>query len=154
MRSMLVRGAVICALLLPASLGHANPPGVRDADRAIHAAELAGRRLLMLLDRSRRAHDVARIACVDQRLTQVNSFGRILGERREQLVAARSRGDRAEVVHLTRVIRTMSRQIRIFEREGRECVFPGAGAADRTVVTVTVDPSIRHQDLSIPPARP
>lgn len=153
MRSMLVRGVVLCALLSAPTLAAADPPASREADAAVRAADRSGRRLLILLDQSRRARDVARIACVDLMLSQVNSFGRMLSERRRRLGEAQARGDALEIAHLRRVLRRMVSQVTTLERQGRACVYPEAMEADRTVVTVTIDSSVRHQDLSIPPLR-
>jgi len=97
---------------------------------------------------------MVQIACVDQKLSQINSFGRMLSTRRRDLDEARARRDPREVAHLRRVLRTMVSQVRVLEREGLACIYPSAGEDDHTVVTVTVDPSIRHRDLTIPPTRP
>lgn len=153
MRSMLVRGAVICALLTAPSLASADPPGARQPNAATRAAVHSGRRLLIMLDRSRRSRNALQIACVELKLSEVNSFARMLSDRQIRLGEARARGDAREVAHLRRVLRRMLAQIQILEREGRACVYPEALEEDRTVLTVSIDPAIRRLDLSIPPLR-
>jgi hypothetical protein len=147
---------MLCPLLVLALLGlaapaAANPPrssAALEADRAIDAASLAGRRLLILLDRTRLAGDRRRTSCVDSKLSEVNSFRRMLEERRLRLLAAESRGDAGGATHERRVVRTLSEQLRRLEVQGRRCVSPEAGQRDETEVIVTVAPDVPDEDPS------
>ena len=154
MHPALVRAALLGALLALPSVATADLPSASDADLAIDAADRAARRLLALLDQTRRARDVSRISCVDRKLSQVNSIARTLTDRRQRLREATARGDAAEVAHQRRVVRSLVAQLREAERAGRACVYPEANVENRTVETVTIDPSIRHRDLSLPVSRP
>lgn len=151
MHSWLVRAALFCALLAAPSFAAADLPSVNDADAAIDAADRAARRLLVLLDQSRLRRDTTRISCVDQKLSQVNSLARTLADRGRRLREADARGDAAEVAHQRRVLRTLVAQLQDAERAGRACVHAEANVENGTVVTVTIHPSIRHQDLSPSP---
>lgn len=121
-----------------------------EADQAARAADQAGQRLLRLLDHARLSRDVQRTACVDAKLTQANSFGRMIHDRRERLRAAAARDDRAAVAYERSVIRTLEAQLRRVERQGQECVYPELGVANgRTVVIVEVGPEVPEEDPSV-----
>lgn len=146
--------SAVSLLLLAGAPALADAPSrshaVREADGALHVASLAGRRLLGLLDDARRRGDARQVACVDVKLTQVNSFARTLSDRRTRLVRATRRGDEAAARHERRVIGTLHAQVQTLEREGRACVFPGAGEADgRTVVEVLVDGDVPDEDPAL-----
>lgn len=142
-------GVILLGSVAPAT---ANPPrsaAAREADRAIDAAWLAGRRLLILLDRTRLSGDPRRASCVDSKLSEVNSFRRMLEERRARLLDAESRGDAGDASHERRVVQTLHEQLRRLEVQGRRCVFPEAGRRDQTVVIVTVAPDVPNEDPSL-----
>ena len=140
-------------LLAGVAGAHAEEPAsraLREADGAVHFADLAGRRLLGLLDGARLGGDQRQMRCVDVKLTQVNSFGRILLGRRDRLVRAEASGDEPAARHERMVIRNLHAQVRRLEREGRACVFPGADSGDgRTIVEVIVDRSVPDEDPSL-----
>ena len=151
MRS-LIPSLLVLTLLGVAAPAAANPPrsaAALEADRAIDAAFLAGRRLLVLLDRTRLSGDQRRASCVDTKLSEVNSFRRMLEERRQRLLDAEARGDADGASHERRVVRTLHLQLRRLEVRGRQCVFPEAGQRDQTVVVVTVSPDVPHEDPSL-----
>lgn len=149
MRSSLL---VLSLILAVPGAAFADEPSaaVRDADRAIHFADVAGRRLLGLLGEARLDRNPRQVRCVDGTLMQVNAFTRILNDRRGRLLAAERRGDAGAVRYEQMVIRNLHARLRELEREGRACVFPGAEAVDgRTVVEVIVDSGVPNEDPSI-----
>ena len=148
----------LASYLIPLSIAfvatsaHADAPSraSRDAESAVHFADVAGRRLLGLLGDARTGRNPQQVACVDEKLTQVNSFARILQERRQRLLSAEARGDAAAARYESMVIRNLHTQLRQLEREGRACLFPGAEAADGvTIVEVIVDRDVPNLDLSL-----
>jgi hypothetical protein len=144
---VLVLSSLLASPALAAADDAPRSRAVREADGAVRFADRAGRRLLSLLDRARREGDARRVSCVDAKLTQVNSFARLVADRRRRLVAAEARDDAGAAAHERRVIRTLRAQIRTLEEEGRACVFPGADqASGQTVVTVIVDPRVVPAD--------
>lgn len=145
----LALAAVLGLTLVAPARAEDRSPAAREADGALHFADRAGRRLLGLLDRARSNRSPRQVACVDGKLTQINSFGRTLADRRARLLAAEGRGDAATVRHERRVIRTMHARLRELEREGRACVFPGAAArGSHTVVEVIIDEDVPDVDPS------
>jgi hypothetical protein len=151
MRRHLFSLGLCFSLGLASQAAHADPPGrgqpARDADRAVELASLASQRLLRLLDETRLSGHPLRTRCVDAKLTQVNSFTRLIIERRERLSAAREQGNETEVAHHRQVIRTLFTQLRRLEREGRSCVHPEPAVASRsTVVTVIVDRGVPREE--------
>lgn len=147
-RLFLARAVLAFALALcTASTASADPPRAeRLVNRAMVQADREAVRLLRLLDESRRARDVARIACVDRSLSQVNSLSRMLDFRRDRIRAAHARGDRAQVRHEQRVLVHMIQEIRRVAREGRACVNPASGQPDHTTVEVLIHPDVRHHE--------
>lgn len=143
----------VLALVLPAAVASANPSeraaAMREADAAARSAELAGQRLLRVLDEARLSGGQRRVACVDGRLSQVNSFTRMILDRRERLRAAVARGDDAAAAHERSVIRNLRAQLARIEREGRSCVHPEAGDSGSTVVVTIVDPEVPDEDPSL-----
>ncbi|MEQ8457442.1 MAG: hypothetical protein RLO52_47240 [Sandaracinaceae bacterium] len=142
-------GLLACSLVALPALANPPAPAVREADVAVHDATLAGRRLLHVLDQTRRSGDPTRVRCVDVRLAQVNSFQRMLGERRARLLSAMERGDAEGTRHERFVIRTMHRQLRALERAGRACVMPEVETDGRTVVEVIIGPEVPDEDPSV-----
>lgn len=141
---------LMMVLLVPLGAS-ADPPsdGAHEADEAARSATLAGQRLLRMLDEARLRGDAPRAACVDGKLTQANSFGRTILDRRERLLAAQQRGDETATAHERSVIRALTRQLRRVEREGRACVYPETGERG-TVVTVLIGPEVpRDEDPSL-----
>ena len=141
--------ALALTSLLAAPAAATPSSALREADVALHDATLAGRRLLQVLDETRRSGDRARSRCVDVKLSQVNSFQRVLSERRARLAAAIARGDEETARHHRVVIRTLHRQLRAAERAGRACVMPEVEADGRTVVEVIISPDVPDEDPSI-----
>jgi hypothetical protein len=121
---------------------------VREADQATGTAGLASQRLLRLLDQTRLARDPRRIACVDAKLSEVNSFARMISFRRERLIEAEERGDEGAAVHAQRVIRSLVSQLRRVEREGRACVDSFVIAHEHTIVETELDPDLPDEDLA------
>lgn len=129
----------------------ADPPrsaAAEEADRAAHTAALAGQRLLRLLDEARVSGHRDRTSCVDGKLAQVNSFTRMILDRRERLRDAEARRDDAEAAHHRAVLRNLSAQMQRLEREGRACVFPEVGGSGTTVVTL-IDRDVPDEDPSL-----
>jgi len=129
----------------------ADPPSAdREANVALANADREAVRLLMLLDQSRRERRLTQIACVDEQLSQVNSFARILTLRAARVRAAMARGAQRDVAHERRVIRRVAQNVQRAARAGRACVYPPAGEGDWTRVETLVSPEIRHLDLTPP----
>ncbi len=128
----------------------ADPPttAVREANQAMARADRAAVRLLALLDQSRRQRNLAQIACVDDQLSQVNSFSRILSMRAVRVRTALADGSTRDLAHERRVIRRLAENVQRAARAGRACVYAAAGEGDWTRVEVIVSPEIRHQDLT------
>lgn len=142
--------AMAACILIATNVAAADPPDTVEADRAIRLAQIESRRLLTLLDRSRVRHDARGERCVDRKLAQVNSFSRMLVDRRRRLAAADdSRAAARERAIIVRVVR----QLRDVAREGRACVFPAAGGPSTTVVEILEAPDMPHRDLSQVPDR-
>lgn len=154
-RGPLLTLALLGAGVVVAAPAHADPPASQEADLALAQADRDAVRLLRLLDESRRARHVGRIACVDRQLSQLNSFGRILAFHRERLIAAQQRGDGAAVARERATIRRLTNDLRDINRAGLACVFPPAGQSDRTVVVVTISPDTpEERELEAPAPRP
>jgi hypothetical protein len=147
--------ALLCALLLAPLTVAAEAPrsaASREARSAVATADLAGQRLLRLLGETRRAGDARRAACVDEKLTEVNSFARMISLRSQRLVAADGRGDRGETARERIVLRNLVSQLRRLEREGRACVEPVVEGGS-TEVTVLIAPDTPREDLILPEHR-
>jgi hypothetical protein len=147
------RLACTLALIAPlcAATAWADPPrssGAREADRAAQSAMLASHRLLRLLDEARRAGDRSGSACVDGKLSQVNSFARRILDQRQRLRAAERRGDGSGAAHVRTVLRTLRAQMQRLEREGRACVDALAEERGTTVVTI-VDRDVPEEEPSL-----
>ncbi len=148
----LIVASVAAALSLAPAMASANPrrvAAVREADAAVHTAELAGQRLLRVLDEARLARSARGMACVDDKLAQVNSHGRMILARRDRLRAAAERADDEAVRHERQVIRNLLANLTRIEREGRSCVYPEARQSGATIVETFIDPSVPNEDPSL-----
>ncbi|MCB9597917.1 MAG: hypothetical protein H6719_34695 [Sandaracinaceae bacterium] len=130
------------------------PPALREVETALVQADREGVRLLRLLDETRLARNAPRIACVDSQLFQLNSVARLLELRRDRIRSAVARGDQAEIAHERQVVRRLVAELTRVSRAGRACVYPPAGAANQTIVEVTISREIQHEELDPPPLRP
>jgi hypothetical protein len=131
--SITLRMTVLLALLLTPGRGAAasTSDATSAADAALRAADDASRTLFSMLDEARRGHEPARARCLDEHLSQVHAFARMIGDRRARLREALERGDATQVEVQARVLRTLESQLRDIDREGRACgADPEAGASD------------------------
>ncbi len=135
---------------LTASSAFADPPStaVREANRAARTAEVAAQRLLHLLGEARRSGDRTGTTCVDGKLSQVNSFGRMIRDRRERLLDAERRHDAAAVAYQRAVLRNLDAQMRVLERAGRACLFEGSEDHGTTVITI-IEEEVPDEDPSL-----
>ncbi len=138
------------ALLVPLTAS-ADPPrshAAQEAARAAHTAMLASQRLLRLLGEARRVGDESGTTCVDGKLSQVNSFARLITEHRERLATAEAAGDGGTTAHVRLVLRNLDAQLQRLEREGRACVYPEATERGTTVVTI-IERDVPDEDPSL-----
>jgi hypothetical protein len=119
--------ALCLALISAPAFADPTEPAIvaeRDAQAARRAAESASRHVMSMLDRSRLDHDRDRTACFSNKLAQIDSFGRMIGDRHQRLRDALARGDQRDAEYHHAVIGRLLEQLRALEHGASSCLAP------------------------------
>ncbi len=148
---------LVCALATPAAVAaqsrtarrsetsHASAP----TDRAVQVhlrAVAQSRRISRLLDEARLGRDRLRVRCLDGVLSRTNSTLRQVDRRAERLRRAIAAEDTAGRNHELSVLTVLDASLLERNAEARVCIGETAVISRRTVVTVTIDPSVPNRD--------
>jgi len=135
---------------------------LREASSTLDSITASRRRVSDLLDRARTDRDIIKVNCLNDKLTQVDVTLRSAREHQELLqnsVGLNNDGQRNHEFQLMNIFRSRSE---VLETEARQCIGEETGTFDptRTVIGVTIDPSITEEDPtqltpdSLAPERP
>ncbi len=135
---------------------------LREATSTMDSITGSRRRVSDLLDRARTDRDIIKVNCLNDKLTQVDVTLRSAREHQELLqnaVGLNNDGQRNHEFQLMNIFRSRSE---VLETEARQCIGEETGTFDptRTVLRVTIDPSIPEEDPtqltpdSLAPERP
>ncbi|UJR86110.1 hypothetical protein [Sandaracinus amylolyticus] len=108
----------------------------------VRTLERSATRIQHLLGETRRVGDVRRASCVDQQLSQLTATLRLALERQQRANRYEDRGDRGMAERERALITRLAARGHELEREAQLCVDPDALEANRTRVTVLIDPDV------------
>lgn len=107
------------------------------------------RRVMAMLDEARRARDIIRVTCLNDKLTQINAHLRTLQNRRENLQEAVDTGDESRRNHEFTVITVLGQHFRTLEQEANACIGQDIFETGTTRVVVDIDPATPNESLVI-----
>lgn len=108
-------------------------------------ADNLGRRVASQLDEARRARDVVRVTCLDDKLAQINSVRRQI-ELRTRRLEERLGADAQRERHVASVLRVLDERVTNLDRGARQCVGEDPIRYGTTTVITVVDPSTPEED--------
>ena len=111
-----------------------------EAGRVIQRGEDLSRRTQSMLDEARQEHDIIRVTCVNDKLTQVNANLRTAEQRFEQLVDAIEANDTSRRNHEFTVISVLGQKFVVLDREAVQCVGEDIYETGSTRVEIEIDP--------------
>lgn len=111
------------------------------------AAALRGQRM-----GAREQHDVVKVLCLDDKLSQIVAIVRSAQARAEKLRTALVRNDKVGSGHELTLLRGLSDRIRTLVAASNQCIGEDIGVVGETKVTVNVDPSLAEEEPSEFPA--
>lgn len=111
-----------------------------EASTIVQRGDSISRRLLAQLDEARREHDIIRVTCLNDKLTQVNAHRRSAGDRFERLNEADQIGDRERAQHEYTVLTVLGQQFRVLESEANGCIGQDIYETGTTRIVTDIDP--------------
>lgn len=127
------------------------PEQVAESDRIVTRGTQIGRRISTMLDEARREHDVMRITCLDDKLTQVNAnltsaTTRVAALREAVQTQDHDRGD-----HEFTVMSVLNQKFRQLEQDANQCIGQDIFDTGTTHVETRIDPGTPDEDPDHPP---
>ena len=131
-----------------------GPEQVAEADRILTRGTQVARRVTSMLDEARREHDVMRITCLDDKLTQINANMRSASDRAGALRESVQTQDRDRSDHEFTVMTVLGQKFRTLEQEANACVGQDIFETGTTHVETRTDPGTPTDDPDLVPAPP
>jgi len=128
-----------------------GPEQVAEADRILTRGTQVARRVASMLDEARREHDLMRVTCLDDKLTQVNANLRSATDRAQSLREATQTQDRDRSDHVFTVMTVLGQKFRTLEQEANACVGQDIYETGTTHVETRVDPGTPTDDPDLVP---
>ena len=128
-----------------------GPEQVAEADRILTRGTQIARRASSMLDEARREHDVMRVTCLDDKLTQVNANLRSATDRAGSLRQATQTQDRDLSDHEFTVMTVLGQKFRTLEQEANACVGQDIFETGTTHVEMRTDPGTPTDDPDVVP---
>lgn len=142
------------ALQLERQANLSGPEQLAQAELISNNAAQVARRVQQMLDEARGEGDMVRITCLDDKLTQVNSAARILGERSGALNDAVQANNGPLRNHEFIVISVLGQRLQLLEQEANQCVSAEIFEVGESLVTTTIEEETPAEDPTITPTPP
>jgi hypothetical protein len=107
-----------------------------------------------MLDEARREHDLMRVTCLDDKLTQINANLRSATDRAQSLREAAQTQDRDRSDHEFTVMTVLGQKFRTLEQEANACVGQDIYETGTTHVEMRTDPGTPTDDPDLVPTPP
>lgn len=121
-------------------------PSLERAHQVARRADDLGRRVASQLDEARRARDVVRITCLDDKLAQINSVRRQIEHRTDSLLRGRAAADPQLERHAASVLRVLGQRVTDLDRDSLQCLGQEPVRSGQTTVTTIREPSTPEED--------
>jgi len=99
-----------------------------------------------LLDQARKAKDIIKITCLNDKLTQINVNIRTYEDRMQSLANAVKTGDKASRNHEYNVLVVLENKIQNLRMEAETCIGEAEGYLGKTEVTVSAPKGMAQMD--------
>lgn len=130
---------------------------VAESQRLLSNGQNLSSRLQSMLDQARREHDMIRVTCLDDKLTQVNAHLRTLGDRVASLQEAVRLADESRRNHEYTVVTVLGQNLVQLDRAANECIGQDLYETGTTRVVTIIEPGtpdIDPSDLNAVPVDP
>jgi hypothetical protein len=125
---------------------------LRAVSRMIEQMVVARRTVSQMLDRAQQEHDIIKVNCLNDKLTQIDVAIRSAREHQELLQTAVSVNNDNQRNHEYSLITIFQQREQALEIEARQCVGEeSAGFGEGTEIGVRVAPTIPTEDLDLVP---
>lgn len=125
---------------------------LRAVSRMIEQMVVARRTVSQMLDRAQQEHDIIKVNCLNDKLTQIDVAIRSAREHQELLQTAVSVNNNNQRNHEYSLITIFQQREQALEIEARQCVGEeSAGFGEGTEIGVRVAPTIPSEDLDLVP---
>ncbi len=113
---------------------------IAEGQRILSNGQGLSTRIQGMLDQARREHDMVRVNCLDDKLTQVNAHLRTLGDRVASLQESVRLGDEARRNHEYTVVTVLGQNLVQLDRDASGCVGQDLYETGTTRVVTTIAP--------------
>jgi hypothetical protein len=127
---------------------------VVEANKHISRMEAASVGVRKMLEEARKARDVVKTLCLNDKLSQIDVAIRSARDRRQQLQVAASRNDNELSNHEFTILTVLRQRSEQLVAEANQCIGEEAAFVGDTRTRVFVDPSIAPNDTPYPPTDP
>jgi hypothetical protein len=107
-----------------------------------------------MLEEARKARDVVKTLCLNDKLSQIDVAIRSARDRRGQLQAAVGRNDTELSSHEFTILTVLRQRVEQLVAEANQCIGEEAAFVGDTRTRVFVDPGIAPNDTPYPPTDP
>ncbi len=121
-----------------------------EAQRRISRMETQASALRKQLQEARRARDVVRTLCLNDKLSQIDVAGRAAAERAASLKGAVTRNDAEAANHEYTVLAVLGQRAEQLGSEASQCVGEESAFVGDTQVRTTIDPTIAPEQGDYP----
>ena len=125
-----------------------------EANKHISRMEAASVGVRKMLEEARKARDVVKTLCLNDKLSQIDVAIRSARDRRQQLQVAASRNDNELSNHEFTILTVLRQRSEQLVAEANQCIGEEAAFVGDTRTRVFVDPSIAPNDTPYPPTDP
>ena len=123
---------------------------LKSGTQVVRRGESTGRSVRRMLEVARKAADIIRVTCLNDKLTQINANLKTAQSRLTVLQAAVDPDRRA---HEYTVLSVLGQKLQVLDREAQQCVGQGMYDTGETKVITEIDPDLlpSDEDPSSPP---
>jgi hypothetical protein len=123
---------------------------LKSGTQVVRKGETTGRSVRRMLDEARKAADIIRVTCLNDKLTQINAN---LKTAQSRLTALQAAVDPDRRAHEYTVLSVLGQKLQVLDREAQQCVGQGMYDTGETKVITEIDPDMLpfEEDASSPP---
>jgi hypothetical protein len=125
-----------------------------ESQKHIGRMEQAGAGVRKMLEAARKARDVVKTLCLNDKLSQVDVAIRSARDRRQQLQSAVARSDNELANHEFTILTVLRQRVEQLVAEANQCIGEEAAFIGDTRTTVQVDPQIAPDETPYPNTDP
>jgi hypothetical protein len=125
-----------------------------ESEKHVSRMEAASSSVRKMLGEARKAKDVVKTLCLNDKLSQIDVATRTAKDRRQQLQEAVGRNDVETSNHHFTIMTVLRQRVEQLVAEANQCIGEEGAFVGETKTTVTIDPSIPPDDTPYPVTDP